>query len=94
MAIDDLLAKLAKNFTKPKLRTVFLINNYDMTIAILKVSISLLFFYSLQCTCIIILVRFLLQEAGAEGGKMQMHFEDLLKSNISIFVVHIQDLLN
>lgn len=61
MAIDDLLSKLAKNFTKPKLQTVFLINNYDMTIAILK-------------------------EAGAEGGRMQMHFEDLLKSNISIFV--------
>lgn len=37
MAIDDLLIKLAKTFTKPKLQTVFLINNYDMTIAVLKV---------------------------------------------------------
>jgi hypothetical protein len=37
MAIDDLLIKLAKNFTKAKLQTVFLINNYDMTIAVLKV---------------------------------------------------------
>lgn len=37
MAVDDLLVKLAKTFTKPKLQTVFLINNYDMTIAVLKV---------------------------------------------------------
>ncbi|KAJ0966860.1 hypothetical protein J5N97_023777 [Dioscorea zingiberensis] len=36
MAIDDLLVKLAKTFTKPKLQTIFLINNYDMTIAVLK----------------------------------------------------------
>ncbi|PKA65339.1 hypothetical protein AXF42_Ash005672 [Apostasia shenzhenica] len=61
MAVEELLAKLAKMFAKPKLQTVFLINNYDMTISILK-------------------------EAGAEGGKMQMHFEDLLKSNIAIYV--------
>lgn len=44
MAIDDLLIKLAKMFTKPKLQTVFLINNYDMTIAVLKVW-SLFFFH-------------------------------------------------
>ncbi|CAL5340732.1 unnamed protein product [Camellia sinensis] len=62
MAIDDLLVKLAKMFPKPKLQTVFLINNYDMTIAILK-------------------------EAGAEGGKIQLHFEELLKNNTAIFVV-------
>ncbi|KEH42976.1 vacuolar protein sorting-associated protein [Medicago truncatula] len=62
MAIDDLLIKLAKNFTKPKLQTVFLINNYDMTIAVLK-------------------------EAGPEAGKIQMHFEELLKSNTALFVV-------
>jgi hypothetical protein len=37
MAIEDLLVKLAKMFHKPKLQTVFLINNYDLTIAILKV---------------------------------------------------------
>ncbi|KAL0404739.1 UNVERIFIED_CONTAM: Vacuolar protein sorting-associated protein 52 A [Sesamum radiatum] len=36
MAVDDLLVKLAKLFKKPKLQTVFLINNYDMTIAVLK----------------------------------------------------------
>lgn len=40
MAVDDLLAKLAKLFQKPKLQTVFLINNYDMTIAVLKVNIG------------------------------------------------------
>ncbi|KAJ7978186.1 Vacuolar protein sorting-associated protein 52 A [Quillaja saponaria] len=61
MAIDDLLIKLAKNFPKAKLQTVFLINNYDMTIAVLK-------------------------EAGPEGGKIQMHFEELLKSNTALFV--------
>lgn len=73
MAVDDLLAKLAKLFQKPKLQTVFLINNYDMTIAVLK-------------------------EAGPEGGKIQMHFEELLKSNTSIYVEellaeHFRDLI-
>ncbi|CAL1358514.1 unnamed protein product [Linum trigynum] len=61
MAIDDLIIKLAKTFTKPKQQIVFLINNYDMTIAVVK-------------------------EAGPEGGKIQMHFEDLLKSNTTLFV--------
>ncbi|KAJ9707937.1 hypothetical protein PVL29_000147 [Vitis rotundifolia] len=61
MAIDDMLIKLAKTFSKTKLQTVFLINNYDMTISILK-------------------------EAGPEGGKIQLHFEELLKSNTAIFV--------
>eukprot|EP00262_Sarcandra_glabra_P008290 TRINITY_DN21642_c0_g1_i1.p1 TRINITY_DN21642_c0_g1~~TRINITY_DN21642_c0_g1_i1.p1 ORF type:complete len:707 (+),score=131.09 TRINITY_DN21642_c0_g1_i1:195-2315(+) len=73
MAVDDLLIKLAKTFTKPKLQTVFLINNYDMTIAVLK-------------------------EAGAEGGKTEQHFEDLLNSNRNIFVEellleHFNDLI-
>ncbi|CAL9772371.1 unnamed protein product [Musa acuminata subsp. burmannicoides] len=61
MAVDDLLVKLAKAVVKPKLQTVFLINNYDMTIAILK-------------------------EAGTGGGKLQEHFEELLKSNIGVYV--------
>lgn len=61
MAIEDLLVKLAKMFAKPKLQTVFLINNYDLTISILK-------------------------EAGTEGGKAQQHFEEVLKSNIAIYV--------
>ncbi|CAI0393999.1 unnamed protein product [Linum tenue] len=61
MAIDDLIIKLAKTFTKPKQQIVFLINNYDMTIAVVK-------------------------EAGPEGGKIQMHFEELLKSNTALFV--------
>ncbi|XP_048335140.2 vacuolar protein sorting-associated protein 52 A isoform X1 [Ziziphus jujuba] len=73
MAIDDLLIKLAKTFPKPKSQTVFLINNYDMTIAVLK-------------------------EAGPEGGKIQMHFEELLKSNTALFVEellleHFSDLI-
>lgn len=41
MAVDDLLVKLAKTFSKPKQQTVFLINNYDMTIAVLKVWITI-----------------------------------------------------
>ncbi|CAI0402966.1 unnamed protein product [Linum tenue] len=61
MAIDDLIIKLAKTFPKLKQQIVFLINNYDMTIAVVK-------------------------EAGPEGGKIQMHFEELLKSNTALFV--------
>nr|CAD1839513.1 unnamed protein product [Ananas comosus var. bracteatus] len=73
MAVEDLLVKLAKMFSKPKSQTVFLINNYDMTIAILK-------------------------EAGTEGGKAQLHFEELLKSSIAIYVEellleHFSDLI-
>lgn len=44
MAIDDLLIKLAKSFPRAKLQTVFLINNYDMTIAVLKVKSVSCFF--------------------------------------------------
>ncbi|CAN0854136.1 Vacuolar protein sorting-associated protein 52 A [Linum grandiflorum] len=61
MAVDDLIIKLARKFPKPKQQIVFLINNYDMTIAVVK-------------------------EAGPEGGKIQMHFEELLKSNTTLFV--------
>ncbi|CAN6324903.1 unnamed protein product [Urochloa humidicola] len=73
MAIEDLLVKLAKMFSKPKLQTIFLINNYDLTISILK-------------------------EAGTEGGKAQLRFEEVLKSNISIYVEellqeHFSDLI-
>jgi vacuolar protein sorting-associated protein 52 len=48
MAVEDLLGKLAKLFSKPKSQTIFLINNYDMIITILKVMSSLrmhLFFF-------------------------------------------------
>ncbi|KAJ0087279.1 hypothetical protein Patl1_06930 [Pistacia atlantica] len=61
MAVDELLMKLAEMFPRPKLQIVFLINNYDMTIAVLK-------------------------EASPEGGKIQMHFEELLKSNTALLV--------
>ncbi|KAA0037026.1 vacuolar protein sorting-associated protein 52 A [Cucumis melo var. makuwa] len=64
MAIDDLLIKLAKTFSKAKSQTVFLINNYDMTISVLK-------------------------EAGPEGGKILVHFENLLKSNTALFVAKL-----
>ncbi|XP_042061757.1 vacuolar protein sorting-associated protein 52 A-like isoform X1 [Salvia splendens] len=73
MSVDDLLVKLAKLFQKPKSQTIFLINNYDMTIAVLK-------------------------EAGPDGGKIQMYFEELLKSNTAIYVEellaeHFRDLI-
>ncbi|XP_028059466.1 vacuolar protein sorting-associated protein 52 A isoform X1 [Camellia sinensis] len=73
MAADDLLVKLAKMFPKPKLQTVFLINNYDMTITVLK-------------------------EACPEGGKIQLHFEELLKNHTAVFVEellveHFSDLI-
>ncbi|CAA6675225.1 unnamed protein product [Spirodela intermedia] len=73
MAADDLLSKLARAFTKLKLQTVFLINNYDMTISVLK-------------------------EASAEGGKAQIYFDEMLKTNTAIFVEellleHFSDLI-
>uniref|UniRef100_A0A0E0KF31 Vacuolar protein sorting-associated protein 52 A n=1 Tax=Oryza punctata TaxID=4537 RepID=A0A0E0KF31_ORYPU len=73
MAVEELLVKLAKMFPKQKLQTVFLINNYDLTISILK-------------------------EAGTEGGKAQVHFEEVLKSNIAVYVEellleHFSDLI-
>jgi vacuolar protein sorting-associated protein 52 len=30
---------------------------------------------------------FYVQEAGTEGGKAQLHFEEILKSNIAVYVV-------
>lgn len=30
---------------------------------------------------------YIFQEAGPDGGKIQMHFEELLKSNTAIYVV-------
>lgn len=61
MAVDDLLVKLARMFPRPKLQIVFLINNYDMTIPVLK-------------------------GTDPEGGKIQLHFEDVLKNNTALFV--------
>ncbi|KAJ8450466.1 hypothetical protein Cgig2_002151 [Carnegiea gigantea] len=73
MAADELIMKLSAQFHKAKLQTVFLINNYDMTIAVLK-------------------------ETGSDGGKIQMHFEEMLKSQTAIFVEellleHFSDLI-
>ena len=92
MAIEDLLVKLAKMFPKPKLQTVFLINNYDLTIAILKVGTFCwkCFLVYKNTTCIALskfIPIFLIQEAGTDGGKAQLHFEEVLKSNIAIYVV-------
>ncbi|XP_021837606.1 vacuolar protein sorting-associated protein 52 A isoform X1 [Spinacia oleracea] len=73
MAVDDLIMKLSTQFLKSKLQSVFLINNYDMTIAVLK-------------------------EAGPDGGKIQIHFEEVLKSQTTIYVEellleHFSDLI-
>ncbi|GAB4861174.1 Vacuolar protein sorting-associated protein 52 [Ancistrocladus abbreviatus] len=73
VAADDLLLKLAEQFWNPRMQSIFLINNYDMTIAVLK-------------------------EAGPGCGKIQMHFEELLKSKVTIFVEellleHFSDLI-
>lgn len=38
LAADDLLVKLGTLFQKPKQQTVFVVNNYDMTISVLKVN--------------------------------------------------------
>ncbi|KAK3013965.1 hypothetical protein RJ639_008511 [Escallonia herrerae] len=97
MAIDDLLVKLAKTFPKPKLQTVFLINNYDMTIAVLKLKamsmqeLSKIIWYTNSALGTQL-------EAGPEGSKIQLHFEELLKNNTSIFVEellleHFSDLI-
>ena len=37
MAVDDLLVKLARMFRKQKQQTIFLINNYDLILSVLKV---------------------------------------------------------
>lgn len=73
VAVDDLLVKLARMFSRPKQQTIFLINNYDMILAVLK-------------------------EAGTEGGKTHLQFEELLKSNTTVFVEellleHFNDLI-
>jgi hypothetical protein len=38
VAIDDLLVKLARMFKGQKQQTIFLINNYDLVLSVLKVS--------------------------------------------------------
>lgn len=152
MAVDDLLIKLAKMFPKTKLQIVFLINNYDMTISILKVRISVFFsgnkiyffcvkvgtqgcqerkfleqvhcypkeflgqdcfsYNAIQMASIFLLIfvehkicnvlwpsatvvfNLLVgfQEAAPEG-KIQVHFEELLKSNTALFVVTLNQQL-
>ena len=39
VAIDDLLVRLTRCFKHQKQQTVFLINNYDMVLAVFKVSL-------------------------------------------------------
>lgn len=61
VAVDDLLVKLARMFRKQKQQTIFLINNYDLILSVLK-------------------------EAGTDGGRTQLQFEELLKSSTTVFV--------
>ncbi|XP_039135375.1 vacuolar protein sorting-associated protein 52 A isoform X2 [Dioscorea cayenensis subsp. rotundata] len=74
MAIDDLLNKLAKTFTKPKLQTTFLINNYDVMVTVLMKSgtgggSTMVHFWHLLKSNIPIFVEEMLLE----------HFNDLIK---------------
>lgn len=39
LAVDNLLGRLAENFANPKTQHLFLLNNYDMTISVLKVGL-------------------------------------------------------
>ncbi|KAF9600683.1 hypothetical protein IFM89_011354 [Coptis chinensis] len=82
MAVDDLLNRLAKMFKKPKLQTVFLINNYDMTISVLKEAVKEAVKEGQE-------KEDQEKEAVKEGGKAQLtqrHFEELLKIGMNTFV--------
>jgi hypothetical protein len=37
VAVDDLLVKLSRMFRQQKQQTIFLINNYDLVLSVLKV---------------------------------------------------------
>lgn len=41
VAVDDLLVKLSRQFPRPKQQVIFLINNYDVVLQVLKVSRTL-----------------------------------------------------
>lgn len=90
LAVDDLLVKLAEKFANPKLQHLFLLNNYDMTISVLKVSflpVEIIMLYSFQFFWVY--CDYLFQEAGDEAKKVQRYFEEKLESNMISFVVNL-----
>ncbi|XP_039120412.1 vacuolar protein sorting-associated protein 52 A-like [Dioscorea cayenensis subsp. rotundata] len=73
MAIDDLLVRLAKKFTKPKLQKAFLIQNYEMIIAILREGRT----------------RGGLRKAHFEEVRTEKYFDELRKSSTVAFIQEI-----
>jgi vacuolar protein sorting-associated protein 52 len=90
-AVDDLVIRLAQCFTSPKLQHLFLLNNYDMAVSVLKVSFPLCkicTLYSYYRFVSKLYHSYLYQEAGDEGKKVQIFFEEKLESNMTSFVVN------
>ncbi|KAK1397092.1 Vacuolar protein sorting-associated protein 52 [Heracleum sosnowskyi] len=67
MVVDDLLVRLAQTFPKPKLQTVFLINNYDMTIAVLKEASEAVFVEELLLEHFSNLIKFVKNRASEDS---------------------------
>jgi hypothetical protein len=89
-AIDGLLVRLAQNFTTPKLQHLFVLNNYDMALSVLKVHalvcnfssyVPSIFYETLLC------ILSFSQEAGDEAKNLQKYFEEKLERNMMAFVV-------
>lgn len=53
VAVDDLLVKLARMFRKQKQQTIFLINNYDLVLSVLKVSLRMKYIPSVSSLTIL-----------------------------------------
>uniref|UniRef100_A0A3B5ZU72 Exocyst subunit Exo70 family protein n=2 Tax=Triticum aestivum TaxID=4565 RepID=A0A3B5ZU72_WHEAT len=72
LAVDDLLVRFAEKFATQKLKHLFLLNNCDMAISILKP--------------IWVYHAYLFQEAGEEAKELRRYFEEKLESNLVSFV--------
>ncbi|VAH04605.1 unnamed protein product [Triticum turgidum subsp. durum] len=72
LAVDDLLVRFAEKFATQKLQHLFLLNNCDMAISILKP--------------IGVYHAYLCQEAGEEAKELRRYFEEKLESNLVSFV--------
>ncbi|KAJ0024809.1 hypothetical protein Pint_07060 [Pistacia integerrima] len=90
MAVDELLMKLTKMFPRPKLQIVFMINNYDMTIAVLKVRTMILhagYYKIFICTKVEILqgvVTFLEILFQSEVGSISLDIKILQKKSMDM----------
>lgn len=89
-AIDGLLVRLAQNFTTPKLQHLFVLNNYDMALSVLKVHALVCNFSSYVPSNFYETLLYILsfsQEAGDEAKNLQKYFEEKLERNMMAFVV-------